>query len=132
MENHANILVVDDSLSMLSFLGKIFRSDYEVVNKTNVSSALTYLNEGTVPDLIITDINMPVINGFEFVRHLKASVRFNNIPIIVLSGNSETADKINMLKMGVDDYVEKPFNAEELSVRAKRVVSRSRKEIAFA
>ena len=127
--NNNKILLVDDSLSMLSFLTKIFKSDYEVEYKTNAYSALSLLDGGTMPDLIITDINMPEINGVEFVKRLKSNLQYNEIPIIVLSGNSETSDKINMLKMGVYDYVVKPFNMEELAVRAQRVVARCKNRI---
>ena len=118
------ILLVDDSITMLSFLSKLFKAQYNVVDKDNAQSALEILNNGQLPDLIITDINMPHINGIEFVTKLKNNQMLNNIPIIVLTSNQDSSDKIKMLKLGVDDYIVKPFNAEELTIRAQNVIHR--------
>lgn len=118
------ILLVDDSKPMLALLSGVFKSAYQVVSKENVREALSCLEEGEIPDLIITDINMPDIDGNEFVRQLKADGYFSQIPVIVLSGNESSSVKLSILRLGVDDYVGKPFNPEELYVRAERLLKR--------
>ena len=68
---------------------------------------------------------MPVMNGFEFIKRIRESGFFDEIPLIMLSGKEESADKIKCFEMGADDYVVKPFNPRELIVRIKRRIETS-------
>lgn len=86
----------------------------------NGMDALYYLQSGNLPDVIICDVEMPVLNGFEFIRKIRESGFFEEIPLIMLSGKEESADKIKCFEMGADDYVLKPFNPKELIARIKR------------
>lgn len=121
------ILLVDDSKPMLALLSGVFRSNYEVISKSSAIAALTYLHSGALPDLIITDLAMPEMDGFEFVKQVKANSFSKDIPIMILSGNQASADRLRLYKMGIDEYLTKPFNPEELYIRADKLVERVRK-----
>jgi len=114
------ILAIDDEKSIRFIIENTFNKDFEVVTMTNGMDALFYLQSGNMPDVIICDLEMPVLNGIEFVRRLRESGFFEEIPLIMLSGKEESADKIRCFEMGADDYVLKPFNPRELLARIKR------------
>ena len=111
------LLAVDDEPTILLILQHIFGVDYTVVQKTNGKESLEWMNEGNIPDIIIADLNMPEMDGYEFIKHVRASGFFRNIPLIMLSGNENTQDKIKALQQGADDYLVKPFNPDELKAR---------------
>jgi DNA-binding response OmpR family regulator len=87
---------------------------------SNGMDALFYLQSGNLPDVIICDVEMPVLNGFDFIRRIRESGYFDEVLLIMLSGKEESADKIKCFEMGADDYVLKPFNPRELIARIKR------------
>jgi DNA-binding response OmpR family regulator len=72
------------------------------------------MQQGVVPDIIIADVNMPDVGGIEFIMQIRSSGFFRDVPLIMLSGNEKSEDKIKSLKAGADDYMTKPFNPEEL------------------
>ncbi|MDF1535583.1 MAG: response regulator [bacterium] len=109
------ILVVEDSpmtrsliVSSLEELG-----DFTVIEAANGFQALRKLPEVN-PDLVITDINMPDINGLEVVRFVKQSDNFRHIPVIIVTTEGRDVDKERGLRLGADRYLIKPFEAEEL------------------
>ncbi len=114
------ILAIDDEKSIRFIIENTFNKDFEVTSISNGMDALFYLQSGNLPDLIICDVEMPVLNGFEFIRRIRESGFFDEIPLIMLSGKEESADKIKCFEMGADDYVLKPFNPKELIARIKR------------
>ncbi len=122
------LLAVDDEKSILMILDFVFGKKYEVTQKNNGKEALTWMQEGNIPDVIIADLNMPELDGFEFIEQVRSSGFYRNIPLIMLSGNESTQDKIKALKNGADDYLVKPFNPEELEARIDnifRIINRS-------
>ncbi len=122
-----NILVIDDELSIRMLLENYLSKKYEVVTKVDGQEGIKYLEEGNMPDLIVADIQMPNLDGYEFLKQLKASGFFKNIPIIMLSGIESSQERVKFLKMGADDYIVKPFNPEELSIRIDNLISRTSK-----
>jgi two-component system chemotaxis response regulator CheY len=114
------ILAIDDEKSIRFIIENTFDKEFEVTSISNGMDALFYLQTGNLPDVIICDVEMPVLNGFEFIRRIRESGFFDEIPLIMLSGKEESADKIKCFEMGADDYVLKPFNPKELIVRIKR------------
>jgi DNA-binding response OmpR family regulator len=114
------ILAIDDEKSIRFIIENTFNKDFDVTSISNGMDALFYLQSGNLPDLIICDVEMPVLNGFEFIRRIRESGFFDEIPLIMLSGKEESADKIKCFEMGADDYVLKPFNPKELIARIKR------------
>ena len=118
------VLVIDDELSIRMLLENFLKKTYTVITKSDGMEGLGWLEEGNVPDLIVADIQMPNLDGYEFVKNLRASGYFRHIPIIMLSGIESTSEKIKCLKLGADDYIVKPFNPEELSLRIELMISR--------
>ncbi|HAR19034.1 MAG TPA: two-component system response regulator [Cytophagales bacterium] len=127
------ILFVDDSKTILALVSGLFGSNYQLVCKQDAKEALNAIKQDFIPDLIITDLNMPDMNGYEFVRKLKSDQNLEKIPIIVLSGIGESAERLKLYKMGVDEYLLKPFNPEELLVRVEKILNRhSQLKLEFA
>ncbi len=112
-----NILVIEDALPVRKILEAVLGKDNSVLSKENGQEALEWLQEGNMPDLIICDIQMPIMSGEEFVKEVKASGYFKDIPIIMLSGLESSEERIKMLKLGTNDYIVKPFNPEELKLK---------------
>jgi DNA-binding response OmpR family regulator len=119
------ILAIDDEKSIRFIIENTFNKEFEVTTLSNGMDALYYIQSGNLPDVIICDVEMPVMNGFEFVKRIRESGFFDEIPLIMLSGKEESADKIKCFEMGADDYVVKPFNPKELIVRIKRRIETS-------
>ncbi len=114
------ILAIDDEKSIRFIIENTFNKDFDVVTMTNGMDALFYIQSGNLPDVIICDLEMPVLNGIEFVKRLRESGFFEEIPLIMLSGKEESSEKIKCFEMGADDYVLKPFNPRELLARITR------------
>lgn len=119
-----SILVIEDDPSIRFLLDHILLGEYEVELKDNGFDALVYLQNGNIPDLIISDLSMPKMSGYDFMDNIKTSSFFNNIPLIVLSAVENSSEKISCLKKGADDYLVKPFNPEELQIRVSNILKR--------
>ncbi len=119
-----SILVVDDKQALSDMVAQYLRVNFEIHTKRNGFEAMKWMQAGNIPDLIITDLEMPVMDGFELIKGLKQSGFFKNIPIIVLSCKDNSADRIKCLKLGADDYMIKPFNPEELMIRIEKLLVR--------
>ncbi len=114
------ILLVDDRPEIAKVISIYLKDSYRTVYFDHVLDAMSYLQNGNIPDLIITDVNMPDVNGFEFLTQLKSSMLFHSIPVFVLSSIENSSDQIRLLEMGAADFILKPFNPEELKVRIKK------------
>jgi len=115
-----NILVVDDEKSIRLILESSLKNEFNVVSLSDGKEAVGYLESGNIPDLIICDLMMPEINGFDFLELIRTSGFFDDIPVVILSGNEESKDKIKCFEMGADDYIVKPFNPKEILARIRR------------
>ncbi len=112
------ILLVDDEERILSFLkSKLKSSGYEVVTAASGHDALEQAR-GREPDLIVLDVLMPGMNGFDTLKELR---RFSTVPVIILSARDADSDRIKGLSLGADDYLPKPFNPDELVARIAAV-----------
>ena len=118
------LLAVDDEKSILMILDFVFGKKYKVIQKNNGQEASEWLQQGNMPDVIVADMNMPEMNGFEFILQIRSSGLYRDVPLIMLSGNENTADKIKCLNAGADDYLIKPFNPEELEARINNIYRR--------
>ncbi len=116
-DQKANILIVDDTPANLRLLGgMLVKQGYKSRPVPNGALALQAV-ESEPPDLILLDINMPGINGYEVCGRLKADERFRDIPVIFISALGETEDKLRAFSAGGVDYVSKPFQFEEVEAR---------------
>ena len=117
------ILIVDDEVSILKFLrSNLEDRGYTAISATNGEEAL-HIIERELPDLIILDVMMPKMDGFEVCRQLR---EWSQIPIIMLSARGDEKDKVKCLDLGADDYIVKPFGANELMARVSAVLRRTR------
>ena len=118
------IAVVDDDPDVLKVLAfHLTRADYKVEELLDAKSLFSFLNK-TVPDLIVLDIGLPDMDGFDVCKKLKKNERLASIPIIMLTGRAEEMHKVLGLELGADDYIVKPFSANELAARVKAVLRR--------
>lgn len=118
------ILVIDDEQSIRMLLENFLGKEFEVISKSDGLEGINFLEEGNLPDLIVADIQMPNMDGYEFLENAKASGFFSHIPVIMLSGNESSKERIKSLRLGADDYMVKPFNPEELYLRIKNILAR--------
>ncbi len=125
------ILVVEDSFSMRSFVrtaleaGRSVLGDVDVVDAAGGFEALRLLPRGPY-DLVITDINMPDINGLELIQFIRTNEHHRSTPILLISTQSSERDRTRGLSLGADGYVTKPFAAEDLVRAAKSLLDKRR------
>ena len=113
------ILIVDDNPQNLQVLAKILQeNNYEIEFATNGEAALVWLKDKKF-DLILLDINMPGMNGFEVCRKLRSNPELNNVPVIFLSADTDRESILKGFEFGAQDYVTKPFDSRELLVRVR-------------
>jgi len=119
-----HLLVVDDDPGLLLAVSETLRAEgYDVQTARRGSEAMVRVAEA-LPDLIISDIRMPGMDGYALVRNLRASPRSRLVPIIFLTAKDDTADRITGFRTGVDAYVTKPFEPEELVAIVKSILER--------
>lgn len=118
------LLVVDDEPNLLVAVAACLRGEgYEVTTARSGREALVRLAE-TMPDLIVSDIRMPGMDGYTLARHIRSSARTALVPIVFLTAKDETADRIEGFRNGVDAYLTKPFEPDELVAVIKSILSR--------
>jgi CheY-like chemotaxis protein len=117
------VLIVDDDLSILKLLNFILSKDYDLIIKNSGLEALSWLEEGNDPDLVISDLQMPYLDGLTFVRNLKISGFYRDTPIIVLSGADNLSEQVADMAFKVDAHLQKPFNPVALKSAITKVLS---------
>ncbi len=115
-------IVEDDEVVLQALEIKLTKEGYTVKGHNNVSDAINSLNEFN-PDVIITDILMPHTSGLELISMVKNRIG-KNIPIIVLSSIGEEDTVIEAFYLGAEDFITKPFNPNELSIRIKKILNK--------
>jgi len=117
-----NILLVEDNIEMLSYLQESFYDEYNVFMSKNGVDALKKINEMPKPNIIISDIMMDKMNGYEFYDELIKNDKYNYIPFIFLTALTSNNEKIKSLKKGAVDYIYKPFTIEELKHKVTSIL----------
>ncbi len=116
-----SILIVEDNNDLRKFIHENLIEEYNVITaKNGYDGYTTALNN--MPDIIVSDVIMPEMNGIEMCKNLKSNLLTSHIPIILLTQKSEIEDKISGLESGADDYIEKPFNLQYLLLRIKNII----------
>ncbi|HYO63559.1 MAG TPA: response regulator transcription factor [Pyrinomonadaceae bacterium] len=122
--NRKRLLVVDDEPNLLRAVAASLRAEgYEVVTARNGREALVRVAE-TVPDLVVSDIRMPGMDGYQLARQLRESARTALVPIVFLTAKDEVADRVEGFRAGVDAYITKPFEPDELLAVIAGILSR--------
>ena len=120
--NRKKVLIVDDKEQIAKILFAYLHQDYECFYMQNTPQAIEWLSRGNMPDLIISDIRMPEMRGDEFLAYLKLNELFKQIPVVMLSSEDSTSERIRLLEEGAEDYIVKPFNPQELKIRIKKIL----------
>lgn len=116
------LLIIDDNEEVLSFVFDILCDEYRILKFTNAQDALEHM-ENEIPDLIISDVMMPGMDGFELCKILKTNQNTNHIPVVLLTAKSSTINKIEGLSTGADSYISKPFSTEVLKLNIKNLLT---------
>ena len=124
------ILVVDDQEDILEFIADDLSERYQVLTARNGVEALDILSREIV-QLVISDVMMPEMDGFELCEKLKSSVEYSHIPVILLTAKNSLQSKIEGLELGADAYVEKPFSPEFLQVQVSSLIKNRNKIKAY-
>ena len=117
-----SILLVEDHPDMRQYIGKLLGNHYHVVEAIDGQQAMEIIKEYT-PDLIISDVMMPVMGGLTFAKNLKEDPKYKLTPFIALTAHANERDKLMAYRTGIDDYMVKPFTAEELIVRIQNLLT---------
>lgn len=119
-----SILLVEDTVHLAEEISDILRLEgYNVISANGGVQGLECLAQSE-PDLIITDLLMPGMDGFEFIERIRASDRFKFIPVIILSAKASEEEKARGMKAGADHYIVKPCKAHQLMEAVKRLINR--------
>lgn len=115
----SQILIVDDEPTIVELLEEHLRSEgYDTIRAYSGEEALKVFDQ-VVPDLVILDLMLPGMDGYEVCRIMQGDARLNHIPVIMLTARSAVPNKVMGYERGADDYIVKPFDSEELSVRVR-------------
>ena len=120
------VLIAEDHQQLLAYLKSILQHKYEVLTATNGREALDQLKVNTPVSAIVTDYMMPFMDGLKFLEIIKEDHHYSKIPCILLTARAAEKDKIAALRLGINDYMDKPFSVEELQVRLEVLISRRR------
>lgn len=120
------ILVVEDSNDVRTYISSLLKTDYNIIEAENAEEGIAKATE-LMPDLILSDIMMPGMDGMEFCKHIKTNFQTSHIPVILLTAKVSQESRIEGLETGADDYVTKPFNFRELSIRIKNLLEQRKR-----
>ena len=120
----ANILIIEDHEAVRLLLGLTFKKQYNVVTKRDGIEGLAWLSAGNMPDLIMLDMQMPRLNGLDFLRQLRASGFFAEIPVLLVSGNDNATENANAFDLGIVDFIRKPFNPVSLREKVTAILAK--------
>jgi DNA-binding response OmpR family regulator len=116
------ILLVDDNQEMLEVLEDELNEKYQLFTAPNGQQALDILLKETI-DLVVSDVMMPVMDGFELCKAIKSNFEYSHVPVILLTAKNTLKSKITGLELGADAYIEKPFDAEHLQVQIANLLA---------
>jgi DNA-binding response OmpR family regulator/anti-sigma regulatory factor (Ser/Thr protein kinase) len=136
MENRPTILLVEDNYDLSSFIESLLEHQYQIIKAENGQEAMDLINaqltangnENTHQiELIISDLMMPIMDGYQLLEQLKSNPNYTHIPVIMLTARATKDDKLKALRIGVDDYLTKPFVTEELEARIENLLKNATK-----
>ena len=117
------ILLVEDSEDVRTYVNDLLKKDYKILLADSGEEGIE-LTKNNLPDLIISDVMMTGMDGFEFCKRIKSDWKTSDIPIILLTAKVDHQSKLDGLELGADDYITKPFNHQELLIRIKNLIAK--------
>lgn len=126
-EERALILTLDDDENIRLLLSAFLGRKYEVVALEDGLAGMSWLYQGNLPDLIIVDIDMPKLNGYEFLKNVHYSGFFGHIPLVILSGMDQEEIRSRCLSSGASAFLLKPFNPEEILNTIESVLEQNKR-----
>ena len=120
------LMVVEDNDDVIRYLMTLFAADYDVITAANGEEGIHKAIE-SVPDIIVSDIMMPVMDGIRMLGVIKNDLRTSHIPVVLLTARADIASRLEGLESGADAYIAKPFNSEELKVQVRNLVALRKK-----
>jgi signal transduction histidine kinase/ligand-binding sensor domain-containing protein/response regulator RpfG family c-di-GMP phosphodiesterase len=120
------LLIIDDNADIRVYVRSIFDADYQIVEAVDGQDGLDKATQA-LPDVVICDLMMPRLSGFEFCRMLKTQSATSHIPVVMLTAKATTEDRIEGFELGADDYLTKPFNRTELQTRVRNLIEQRKR-----
>ena len=120
-ENQEIVLIVEDNFDVRNYICELLKTEYKVIEASDGEKGILNAKD-EIPDIIITDLMMPNMDGYEFSKKIRAEENTSHIPIIMLTAKAGLDDKIEGLETGIDAYLTKPFSAKELKVRVRNLI----------
>jgi len=117
------VLIIEDDGPLCWLLKKIMHNKYDVIIMNNGMEAWSWLSDGNTPDVIISDVEMPSLDGIELLENLNNSGLFKNIPVIMLSGDENPEKRKRSIELGAFNYILKPFEPQLLLVEVGRAIA---------
>lgn len=120
--NKPLVMIVDDNSDFLRFMQHSLSQYFEIITSTDGAKALELLKRNIKPQIIVSDVMMPIMDGYELCREIKNNPATSSLPFILLSAKQSVEDKIQGFELGADDYVTKPFNIDLLIMRMQKLI----------
>lgn len=108
------VLIIDDDYFVRTLLNFLLKDHFDVVAKENGFSAMLWLDKGNIPDLILSDVDMPQFDGISLLNQLRKSGYYRMLPVLILSGHTEPDIKKQCMLAGATEFITKPFNPPDL------------------
>lgn len=120
------VLIVEDHRAVRILLNNFLKKSFKIKTTANGYEALAWMNEGNMPAIIILDLNMPELSGLDFLTNLRNSGFFQNIPVMIVSGEEEGEIIEKCLDLGINGYMKKPFNPSELQSKILTILKNNK------
>lgn len=120
-----SVVVIEDDEAIRWLIKKVLEKHYDVHVFSHVGNAMKHMSQFGHPDMVMTDIRLPVIDGKDFLRNFKRSGLFGEIPVVVISSWNDDETRKECMEAGADDYIPKPFNPEELLLKVRSVLKKN-------
>lgn len=123
----ANILIIDDHDAVRLLLGMTFKKKYNVITKRDGFEGFAWLSAGNIPDLIMLDMQMPRLSGLDFLKQIRMSGMFRDIPVMLISANENEFEISQSFNLGIVDFIPKPFNPVKLKEKVENIIFKKSK-----
>jgi two-component system, chemotaxis family, chemotaxis protein CheY len=115
------VLIVEDSTPFRTLMGNLLSKEFNVTTARNGLEAMTWLHSGLLPDVIVTDVQMPELDGAALISNLRCSGMLRNIPVVVVSGSCEESELVAIRALGAQEILPKPFKPFQLTSTINRL-----------